>query len=117
MLAIEGPGEARRQLRDEDVHAPHQIDCELTQALRKAERTRLTAEEAAQLLLLWLSFGVNRHPVRSLLPRIWQLRANLTPYDASYVALAEALRCPLLTADRRLAGAPGIRATVMTVTS
>jgi predicted nucleic acid-binding protein len=55
--------------------------------------------------------------VRRLLPRVWQLRGNLTAYDASYIALAEALDCPLLTADRRLAGAPGVRATVITVTS
>lgn len=48
-------------------------------------------------------------PVASLLRRVWSLRGNLTVYDASYVTVAETLRCPLVTADRRLANAPGSR--------
>ncbi len=51
-------------------------------------------------------FGIERYPHRGLLPRIWQLRRNLTAYDAAYVALAETLDVPLLTRDRRLAEAP-----------
>ncbi len=58
---------------------------------------------------------MTRHPTISLLERIWQLRDNLSAYDASYVALAEALGCSLLTADRRLSMAPGIECAVTVV--
>ena len=57
-------------------------------------------------------FSMRRYPHDVLLPRVWELRTNLTAYDAVYVALAEALGAPLLTRDRRLAGAVGHRATV-----
>jgi len=56
--------------------------------------------------------GIRRYPHRALLPRIWELRHNVTPYDAAYVALAEVLDAPLLTADARLADASGIRCAV-----
>ncbi len=55
---------------------------------------------------------IRRYPHRALLPRIWELRHNLTPYDAAYAALAEVLGAPLLTADAKLAGAPGLRCEV-----
>ena len=55
---------------------------------------------------------LRRHPDDVLSSRIWELRANVTAYDAAYLALAEALRAPLLTTDGRLARAPGHRATV-----
>ena len=55
---------------------------------------------------------VEQGPHHALLERIWQLRSNLTAYDAAYVALAEALRAPLLTCDRRLSAAPGNRARI-----
>ena len=58
---------------------------------------------------------MRRHAVFPLLSRVWELRDNLTAYDACYVALAEALRAPLLTADARLAAAAGIRCTVTVV--
>ncbi|RED36140.1 hypothetical protein BJ123_10873 [Rhodopseudomonas thermotolerans] len=57
-------------------------------------------------------FPLQRHPHEFLLPRIWQLRNNLTAYDATYVALAEVLEAPLLTRDKRLAGAAGHRAQI-----
>lgn len=53
-----------------------------------------------------------RHPHEDLLPRVWQLRDNLTAYDAAYVALAESIGAPLLTSDARLAAAPGHAATI-----
>jgi predicted nucleic acid-binding protein len=60
---------------------------------------------------------MTRYPVFSLLERVWELRDNLSAYDASYVALAEALQCNLVTADRRLSRAPTIRCAVLTMPS
>ena len=59
--------------------------------------------------------GLVRHPVHALLPRIWALRDDISAYDAAYVALAEALGCALLTADSRLARAPGVTCPVTVV--
>jgi predicted nucleic acid-binding protein len=59
-----------------------------------------------------IDLRVHRYPHYALLPRIWELRNNLTAYDAAYVALAEALNAPLLTRDRRLAAAAGHRAKI-----
>ena len=67
----------------------------------------LDPEAAGTLLLTWARRGVVRFPVVGLLPRIWELRDNLSASDASYIALAEVLDCPLVTADARLARAPG----------
>ncbi len=55
---------------------------------------------------------IERYPHLALLPRVWELRHNLTPYDAAYVALAEALGAVLVTADARLAEAPGLRCAI-----
>ncbi|NEM05423.1 type II toxin-antitoxin system VapC family toxin [Geodermatophilus normandii] len=63
----------------------------------------------------WRRLGVTRHPASGLLDRVWQLRDDLTAYDATYVALAEALDCTVVTADGRLARAPGIRCAVTVV--
>lgn len=70
-------------------------------------RGRVAAHDAQRALALWARLGVRRFGVVSLQERMWELRENLTAYDATYVALAEAFRCPLVTADARLAGAPG----------
>jgi predicted nucleic acid-binding protein len=72
-----------------------------------------TAERAIGRLQ---ALRIERHTHSPLLPRIWGLRENVTPYDAAYVALAEALGVPLLTADARLANAPGIRCEVELLT-
>lgn len=69
-------------------------------------RARAALETLAQIPL-------RRHPVTALLPRIWHHRHNLTAYDAGYVALAEALDCPLVTFDARLARAPGVSIPVL----
>ena len=63
-------------------------------------------------LAVLADFPVRRYPHDFLLPRIWELRNNLTAYDAAYVALAEALDAPLLTRDGRLAAATGHRARI-----
>lgn len=91
----------------ETVHAPHVIDVEVAQVLRRYEaRGVLAADEASRAIDDLLLFDLERVAHDLLLPRIWELRANLTAYDAAYVALAEALPATLVTCDARLAGAP-----------
>lgn len=101
-------GEARRYLSAESLAAPHLVDAEVLQTLRRlAARNAVTPEEAERAVRRWSRLGLTRLAVHGMTGRIWALRHNLAAYDASYVALAEALDCPLLTADTRLAGAPG----------
>ena len=91
------------------AHAPHLIDVEIAHVLRRhVLRDTVGAGRAEACLTLWRQLDIERHPHENLLERIWRWRANLTAYDATYVALAEALGQPLVTADRRLAAAPGI---------
>ncbi len=73
---------------------------------------RLDPERARRALRELVGLAMDRYPHTALLDRIWELRHNVTPYDATYVALAEYLAAPLLTADLRLANAPGIRCSV-----
>lgn len=116
VLALLNDGEARRRLATEDLHAPHLVDTELTHAMRaQVRRGRLAADEAWRALSRWQRLGLRRYGTVGLLPRIWALRENLSAYDAGYVALAERLGQPLVTADLRLATAPGLRCDVLTV--
>jgi predicted nucleic acid-binding protein len=93
--------------------APHLLDLEVAHVLRRfVAGGELTAARAEQALADYDDLRIARYPHRPLLPRIWQLRENYTAYDAAYLALAEALGAPLVTCDRRLASAPGHRATV-----
>lgn len=78
-------------------------------------RERIGVDEAWALLDRWRRLGLRRHPAAGLLPRVWSLRENLSAYDATYVALAETLSCPLLTADARIATSPGVRCPVIIV--
>jgi predicted nucleic acid-binding protein len=95
------------------LHTPHLADVEVTQALRRyAREGSLPTDSAAAALAELRSLDLERHSHEPLLDRVWALRANLTAYDAVYVALAEALAAPLLTCDARLARAPGLRARV-----
>lgn len=102
---------ARSEMRKAgDVSVPDLVDVETVAALRKrwlagtvSERRFATAVADLQAL------GLDRYPTLPLMRRAYELRANVTPYDAAYVALAEALGCELLTGDRRLANAPGPR--------
>ena len=90
------------------VHAPHLLRVEGTQAIRRAEAIGdASAARATQALVDLVDLSIERHDHEPFLGRIWQLRSNLTAYDAAYVALAEALDAPLLTCDGRLARAPG----------
>src|SRR5262249_54491916 len=89
---------------DETLHAPHLIDVEVEQVIRRYTAAGEIDGERGRLALAALAdFPVRRYPHGLLLPRIWALRNNLTAYDAAYVALAEALDAPLLTRDRRVA--------------
>ena len=93
--------------------APHLIDLELSQVLRRfVAGGELTESRAVEAIDDWSEMRVTRYPHDALLRRVWQLRHNLTAYDAAYVALAESLNCPLVTCDRPLASAPGHRATI-----
>ncbi|MHC4960121.1 MAG: type II toxin-antitoxin system VapC family toxin [Planctomycetota bacterium] len=95
------------------LHAPHLLDVEVAQVLRRYERSRVVDAERATAALRDLGqLGIRAHEHAILLPRVWELRANLTAYDAVYVALAEGLDAPLLTLDTRLASAPGHRARI-----
>jgi predicted nucleic acid-binding protein len=100
-------GVRAREVLQQPVAAPHLLDLEVASALRRATRRgELTAEEARAAILGLASLpGLRRYPHGRLLPRIWELRDNISTHDASYVALAEALGIPLVTADRGLARA------------
>jgi len=98
---------------DEELHAPHLIDLEVAQVLRRYQRSsEMSPQRARQALLAFTQIPLERHPHWPFLDRIWELRRNVTAYDAAYVALAEALDAPLLTCDGALARAPGHRAVV-----
>ena len=103
-----------RLFRDgETLHVPHLADLEIAQALRGSVRRGETGPaRAAEALADMGDLPLYRYPHTNLLARIWDLRDSLTAYDASYVALAEALEATLLTRDFRLARAGGHRARV-----
>ena len=103
----------RRRLRSERLAAPDLIDVEITSVLRGRHRGgHLSDRRAHQALEDLLAMPIRRIPGRRLVWRCWELRDDLTAYDAAYVAAAELLEAPLLTADARLARAPGIRCEV-----
>ena len=98
---------------DNVVHVPHLLAVEVTQALRRLNQTGiLSSERGAQAVADLADLAGVRHEHEPLLTRVWQLRDNLTAYDAFYVALAEALDAPLLTLDTKVAHAPGHDASV-----
>lgn len=95
------------------LHAPHLLDLEVAQVLRRYERAgELSAVRGQEALRDLEAFRIERYPHHIFLPRVWALRSNATAYDACYLALAEALDAPLLTRDRRLASVPGHGAVV-----
>ena len=97
----------------ETLHAPYLLDLEVAQVLRRyAVRGELAPARGERALELLAAFPLTRYPHEPLLPRVWALRANLTAYDAAYVALAEGLGALLLTRDRRLTNSAGHRARV-----
>ncbi len=107
---------ARGYLQTQELAAPELIDLEVTSVLRRQLSTARLDRRRAQLALEDLfDLPMLRAPHRPLLGRCWELRSNLSVYDAAYVALAEALGTSLLTADTRLAKAPGIKCPVEVV--
>ena len=92
----------------ETLHAPHLIDVEVAQVIRRFAATgEIDGERGRAAIADLASLRLSRYPHGLLLPRIWDLRHNLSAYDAAYVALAEALDAPLVTRDPRLAAAAG----------
>jgi predicted nucleic acid-binding protein len=90
------------------MHAPHLIDIEVAHVLRRyAMRGDIASGRSVTALSDLTSLRLKRYPHKVFLPRIWELRNNLSAYDAVYVSLAEVLDAPLITCDRRLAGAAG----------
>jgi predicted nucleic acid-binding protein len=95
------------------LHVPHVFDLEVVAAIRRhALRGALSKGRTRRALGVLDDLRATRYSHVPLRPRIWELRDNVTPYDAAYVALAEALRAPLVTVDAALAGAAGGRAEV-----
>ena len=116
VLALLNDGAARASLATERVAVPHLIDAELAHALRsRIRREEITEDQGRVALDRWTRLGLRRFAAVGMLGRIWELRENVTAYDATYVALAEALDCPLVTADGRLGRAPGPRCAITVV--
>ena len=101
--------------RSTSVRAPHVIDLEVTSTLRRLTLLRvISARRARTALGDFLELPIRRYPSTQLLERVFELRNNLTAYDAAYVALAEALDAPLVTTDDRLARSRGHTAEILT---
>jgi predicted nucleic acid-binding protein len=112
-VLADGGGDGQRfrdRLRGETISGPDLLRVEVTSVLRRHASTgQLTSEQADAAISDLLAFPLNVFPTGPLLARVWELRFNLTAYDGCYVALAEAINGVLVTADHRLAGAPGPR--------
>ena len=95
------------------LHVPHLLDVEIAQVLRRYVREKMmTASRGEEALQDLSDLPLNRYPHDILMPRVWELRAVLTAYDAAYVALAELLDAPLITCNRKIALASVHRATI-----
>jgi len=118
--AAEDPGRetvAARLAVGDSLFAPAHLDVEIVSALRGLSRPNPTLRAAVPGALRHLAgFPIRRMPLVPLLQRIWELRENLTAYDAAYVALAERLDGPLITCDGKLPGASGPRCTFALMT-
>jgi predicted nucleic acid-binding protein len=105
--------EARLFRDDDELHAPHLVDVEIVQGLRRLVRTgELSSGRADEAIADLTDLDLHRHAHLDLLDRAWKLRDNITAYDAMYVTLAEAIEAPIVTCDSPLAKAPGHRARI-----
>ena len=106
-------GEERVLNSEESLHAPHLIDIEVTQTLRRLVSHReITAARAKQALEDHVALNVKRAEHKGLLDRVWTLRDSVTAYEAAYVVLAEILDAPLITCDAKLARSHGHKARI-----
>jgi predicted nucleic acid-binding protein len=113
-LLNDGPG--RRLLSTDYLHAPHLVDVEIASGLRRRVLAQqVSVEDGWSALDTWRRLAVTRYAVHTLLDRVWDLRDNVSAYDASYVALAESFDCTLVTADARLSNAAGVRCPITVV--
>lgn len=109
LLGLAGAAAIDDHMNADMVNAPELFVLEVAQTLRRyTQQGHLTATRSAEAYEDLSDLNITLFPHRPLLPRVWQLRDNLTAYDASYVALAEALDSQVLTLDARLANAPGV---------
>lgn len=103
----------RGEVAEAQLAAPHAVDLECASTLRGlVQGGKLPADEARRALGLVASMNIRRFSHASLLPRIWELRHNMWPYDAAYVALAEILDADLVTIDRKMTSVPTVRCAV-----
>ena len=108
--------EARLFRQDDELHAPHLVDVEVVQGLRRLVRAgEVSPGRADEAIADLADLDLHRHPHLDLVDRAWKLRDNISIYDGVYVALAEAIDAPLVTCDRPLAKAPGHRARIEVV--
>lgn len=108
VLGLLNDGDARRSMASEAIATPHLADSEVANTLRSHVLRGTISSDVGRLALnTWAHLGIRRFGSVGILSRVWELRVNLTAYDATYVALAEAIGCELLTADARLASAHG----------
>ena len=115
--ALTAPALAAFHAADDDLHAPAHLDLEVASAIRRHVAAGLAAVSRADAAMVDLAdLPITRHPVEPLMPRVWGLRADVSPYDAAYLALAEGLGAPLLTLDRRLHRAVATSAEVRLLT-
>jgi predicted nucleic acid-binding protein len=102
------PGLIERLAEDGDLHAPHLIDTELLHALRRMSIAgQISDERAEDARSDFAELALVRYRHQPLSDRVWELRHNVTAYDATFIALAETLSAPLITCDARLASTPG----------
>jgi predicted nucleic acid-binding protein len=98
---------------EDELHAPHLVDVEIAQGLRRLVRTgEVSSGRAEEAIADLTDLDLHRHAHLDLLERAWKLRDNISAYDAMYVALAEAIEAPVVTCDSPLAKTPGHRARI-----
>lgn len=107
LIPSERRDQTRQKLVEADLCAPTLVDTEVLSAVARLERSRaISSAEADRAVAAWQRLAVTRLSVEQLLSEIWSLRDTIRISDSHYVALAQALQAPLLTADHRLARSP-----------